>query len=564
MCEITLSIEGDNDLLMTVTPVAGTLTTNIESLVNAFESSTYAKYARIENAIEQLFSEFTGKSTAPISAKTQAHSKIIASSIDATLTAVMSADKMSATLALTAAQGGKHLTYTDVLSDLKRNGIIKGISQKNIQSLVNQGQSLPAGERITITIATGKHCQHGNDGFIDYLVADPIKQILQPKELSNGKVDMRELGGVIHVAKGTKLAALIPPTLGVNGFTVTGTVIKATAGIACFIEEAEGSSFFDDSNTLLVANMSGTPKHLDHSISVNPLLETEHIDVSTGNIRFDGSIFVKGNVGEKMKIFATRDVIIGGVVEAAMVCAKGDICVAQGIIGHKTVDEQGQPKNSTVIQTNGDINAQFIQYADLTAHKNISVVHSISHSQISVQGSLWVGKRDSNIADGTLFGSDIKAGSTISVGVLGAPCEDNTRIDFNYWFEKRLDVTKKNKKQLRILINKSNKISDFIAKLSASNSQEYQDASLLLRLNNALKQHLALIIKYQQRIIPQEKTSTSHLETLSISVFKGLFRGVELTIADSNCTIKRDHDATKVLLKDKQITLEPIITTPNS
>jgi len=562
MCEITLSIEANNDLLMTVTPNNGVLTTNLESLFNAFESSAYAQYALIENAIEQLFSEFIGDSTpAPLPSK-KAHSKIIACSLDATLTILLSEDQMSASLTLTAAQGGKPLSCADVGHFLKRNGVIKGIDIKNIKYLVSQGLSVPAGDVVVATVATGKQCQHGNDGFIDYLVADPIHIMLQPKELGNGNVDMRELGGVIHVTKGDKLALLVPPTTGNRGFTVTGIKIEAKAGVEYFIEEAEGSSFIDDTKTLLIANISGMPKHLNNSVSVVPLLETDHIDVSTGNIRFDGSIFVKGDVREKMKLYATCDVIVGGVVEAELISAKGDICIAQGIIGHQIEDQHGQIKNSTKLQTKGDINAQFVQYADLTAHKNISVTHYISHSQISVQGKLWVGKSTTDIADGKLFGSHIQAGTTISVGVLGSLCGDSTSIDYNYWSEKQIEITKKNKKKLKALMNKSQKISNLIIKLSSNNNQEKQHA-LLLRLDNALKQHLALVVKYQEKIISLENNSSNYLEQLAISAYKGIFTGVNITIADKNCSIKREHDATSIIWQDNQIIFDPIVTTVN-
>ena len=56
MCDITLSVTGNKDLVMTIMPEFG-VATNLTALHTAFEVSEFAKYALIEEAIEQLFAE---------------------------------------------------------------------------------------------------------------------------------------------------------------------------------------------------------------------------------------------------------------------------------------------------------------------------------------------------------------------------------------------------------------------------------------------------------------------------------------------------------------------------
>ena len=551
MSDITLSVQGNRDLIMTLMPEFG-VAMNLTSLHSTFQASEFSQYALIDDAIEQLFTEMSNNT---LDHKLR-FKKIIASALDATLSVLISADNMSATVELTAAQGGRAICYADVVQCLKSNGIVKGVSKDNILTLISQGSVTSGGDVTSMEVALGKDCEHGIDGYIKYLVEDPINKILCPKEMDNGKVDMRELGGVLFVAIDTKLARLIPPTPGINGFTVTGTIIKATAGKQGFIEEAEGSHFIDEEKTMLVANISGMPKYLDKSVAVNNLLEVDNIDVSTGNIRFDGAIFVKGDVCEKMQIYATGDIIIGGCVDSALVKAKGDICINQGIIGHQIVGENGEPANSTTIHARGGIHAQFVQYADMVARGNISIVQYISHSQVIAEGELRVGDSSNTIADGKLFGSYVQAGASIYVGTLGSPCGDTTSIDFNYWSEKLTGLRKKTQEKVELIIARSGKISELIKKLTRENSKDEQ---LLLRLDNSLKQHFALLLQFNSNIIRNEIQAITHLDELSLSAYKGIFTGVDISIADSSYALKRDHDATNVYWRNQQITLDPIV-----
>ena len=559
MCEITLAVENNRDLLMTVALTTESATTNIENMREAFKSSAYAEYALINDAIEQLFKDTFGKVEDSKPTDKIKLSKIIASALDATLSASISDDAMSATLHLKTAQGGRHINYADVIQCLKKNGIIKGINKKNICKLVSKSLTTRGGKDISVEVAIGQHCEDGNDGYIAYLVEDPMSTISSPKKIGYGKVDMRELGGVIYVKKGTKLAKLVPPTHGNNGVTVTGSVIKANTGDEFFIEEMEGSSFIDESKTALFANTSGMPKHLERSVSVCKLLEIDNLDIGTGNIRFDGSIFIRGNVCESMKLYATGDVIIAGLVESAQIKAKGDICIGQGIIGHQIIDENDRAENSADVQARGDINAQFVQYANISSLSNISIEQYISHSQVIVEGDLWVGKREKAIADGKLFGSCIQAGASIFVGILGSPSRDKTSIDLNYWADRLIKSKENTHEKLTYLTNKTVKISALIKRLKDNKSS---DKELCLRLDNALKQHLVLLMKYNKNMLEQENKALSHLQELEVTAYKSIFTGVDITITDKTCCLKRDYDATSINWKNKNITFEPIIVSP--
>lgn len=57
------------------------------------------------------------------------------------------------------------------------------------------------------------------------------------------------------------------------------------------------------------------------------------MDLSTGNIDFEGSVQVNGNVSSNFVIRAGGNVIISGVVEGAYIEAGGNIIIARGMNG---------------------------------------------------------------------------------------------------------------------------------------------------------------------------------------------------------------------------------------
>ena len=86
-----------------------------------------------------------------------------------------------------------------------------------------------------------------------------------------------------------------------------------------------------------------------------------------------------------------------------------------------------------MLQADGDINAQFVQYTDNFAKNNFTIVQYIYHSQIIVEGNLWVGNSESDKAEGKIFGSLLQSGGVIHVGTFGSTSGALTKLNFNYW-----------------------------------------------------------------------------------------------------------------------------------
>jgi uncharacterized protein (DUF342 family) len=562
MCDIKLTVENEGkDLLMTVTPVDGQPKANLKKLQRALKLSDYSALLLIEGSMELLLAEVAKAKTNDNDENSEdaepvASSAVIANAVDATLEISLDAESMSATLELKAGYGGKQIKNSDVVEALKENNVIKGIIKKNLIDIVKDGIKLQGGKSISTEIAKGKININGKDGYIKYLVDDPVERVMRPKKLDNGNVDMRELGDLIFVKKGRKLARVIPPTYGTKGFNVIGKIIDAVPGENFSIEESEGSSFLDETNNILIAAIDGMPKYLDKSVTVNKVLEIENIDVGSGNIRFDGSIYVKGNVCEGMELSASEDIVIGGVVESATISSGGNISIALGIIGRQ-ISEEDELENSTILQADGDISAQFVQYANIFSKNDMKIAQYISHCQVIVEGDLWVGNLTSEKADGKIFGSFIQSGSSIYTGTLGSPCGATTNVNFNYWEdcveELRLSSTEKTQKIIRRLPQ----MYKLLQKTIDSNDKNEKQ---LERIKNALKQHLELLGKLNKEWLEKEIKIIDHFVELELAAYQSILSGVNIEISSKACVFKRDYEATRVQWIENRIKVEPIVS----
>ena len=97
------------------------------------------------------------------------------------------------------------------------------------------------------------------------------------------------------------------------------------------------------------------------------------VDNSTGDIEYNGSVTIKGNVRTGFSVHANGNVEIFGVVEGASIYADGDIILHRGI--------QGMGKGKLVCK--GNLISKFIESADVSAEGYIET-DTILHSNVIV------------------------------------------------------------------------------------------------------------------------------------------------------------------------------------
>ena len=137
------------------------------------------------------------------------------------------------------------------------------------------------------------------------------------------------------------------------------------------------------------SQVDGCVSLVDDQVFVSDLYEVENVDNSTGNIEFEGSVQVNGNVCSGFSVIAQGNVIVKGVVEGAFIRADGDIVITRGM--------NGMSKGR--LEAGGNIIAKFLENSTANASGYVSA-ESILHSKVMAGSEITVTGRRGNITGG--------------------------------------------------------------------------------------------------------------------------------------------------------------------
>jgi uncharacterized protein (DUF342 family) len=350
--------------------------------------------------------------------------KIIGGHRDGKVNVRISDDRMKASIQLVHPCGdGQPITDNMIQDALNKARIKHGVKKEIIPRLIqDQGKKLSQ----HLVIAEGNPAEKGRDTQFVPLINTVIER--KPRILSDDAVDYRDFGGIATVAPGDKLMKREPATKGVDGVSVTGDVMPAEPGIEKEYKLNDSVALDTNNPEILVANKGGQPVIQDCGALVEDIVNMANIDISTGNIDFDGTVVVKGDVSTGMKVKASGDIHIGGTVEAAQLEAGGEITVGGGIIGHGNVrDDNNQLRaEAGYIKAGGNISAKFVKNTVLRSGDSIMVRDMISHSEVTSLNQVVVG---GGSAKAQILGGKTIASMLIKAQIIGSPNAAQTLIE---------------------------------------------------------------------------------------------------------------------------------------
>ncbi|TRX03571.1 DUF342 domain-containing protein [Candidatus Methylobacter oryzae] len=352
-------------------------------------------------------------------------------------------DKMAARLTLTPPYGGAPVDLLQIQKALQEKGIIKGIIKSEIEAALKDGC---ATERV---IARGLLPVRGIDARFQSLI--PQIRERKPRIDERGMVNYRDLGQLIVVKPGDPLMFRTPPTEGKQGWDVTGQALMPEPGqdipfvLDLYGVELDPEAERDpDHNSLLLAAISGQPKLVPYGVVVEPTLDLPKVDISTGNMNFDGTINIKGDVTEGMRIQVTGDVFVGGTVEAAVIEAGGNVVIKGGVIGHseQSSDPNDAPVFNAKIISKGSISVHFAENVFMEAGIDIIIEEFSMHNHLTALNRILVGK--SGGKKGRIIGGIARASALIKTAIIGSNAGFVTKIraGFNPYLQTQIDKLK--------------------------------------------------------------------------------------------------------------------------
>jgi uncharacterized protein (DUF342 family) len=345
---------------------------------------------------------------------TQTLTATIAQRLDGRCNVTVARDRMSATLTLTRPQGGAALTFAQVQQALTDKGVKAGIRTDTLADAVERGE---ANER---EVARGQTAIHGEHTRFEQLVADMTER--HPHVYEDGWVDYRDLGDLVVVKAGTPLLRRIPATPGIAGFDVLGNTLPPKPGTSWpFAPGLKGVEAAPDNPDLLVASVTGQPVMVSHGVKVDPNIVLPQVDLATGNVNFDGSVQIRGDVKDGMKVTSTGDVVVGGAVLAGEIEAGGNVTIKGGVIGHSEYNGHLSGRNSwfsAKVVAKGSIHARYAENAFMQADIDVVLDDYAMHSEITAINHVTIGKPGTK--KGRCIGGHTRAGITIRMAESGS------------------------------------------------------------------------------------------------------------------------------------------------
>ena len=449
----------------------------------------------------------------------------------------ISQDKMQVSAKFyAAAEKGERLTAGEILRDLEAKGIRHGIKETEIRQFLQHIEYCE-----DILLAEGTYPIQGQDAYIEYKFNTDKKA--KPTLKEDGSVDFFNLNILNHCAKGDVLAVLHKEVPGHAGMDIFGERIRPADVKATVMKYGNHIELSEDGTTLTSA-VDGHVELVEDSVFVSDMLSVENVDNSTGNIEYEGSVEINGNVFTNFTVIAHGDIVVKGVVEGAVLQADGNIIIARGM--------NGMGKGS--LTAGGNIVAKFLENANAQADGYIAS-ESILHSKIMAGGEVNVdGKR------GFITGGRVCASGGINVKTLGSAMGADTIVEVG------ADPKVKNRiAQLQKLIEEDNKVLQSVQPVLIAAKQKMTQG---VKLSQEQLKHIQTLAIANQQKTEAVKRNQAELEEMmeragstmeaQIKVRGMVYPGTKICIGDVSMVVQKNAHYCRFVRERGDVKMAPL------
>jgi uncharacterized protein (DUF342 family) len=366
----------------------------------------------------------------------------------------ISDDEMNATLSVTPPMGGaKPVVLEDILRQCEEQGILYGLKKE----IIEETTSKVCEDRMAVSdviIAEGDLPVEGKDGEIEFKVVRASGSTVAIRD--DGGVDYKSQDRVTNVKKDQLIAVVIKERPGErDGHTVRGEVLPANSGTTVDFEIGNNIRIEDKGSSIeYYSTINGQLLSTGAWISVEPVLTIEgDIGPKTGNISFNGVVYIKGSIKDNYQVLSKKDIVVEGNIGNCIVKADRNLIVRNGIVG----------KGKGFVDAGVDVTVKFAENSNIRAGANIYI------QRAALNCTLTVGSRIISLKEkGAIIGGDIRAKEGIEVKVLGNESEHrmNVRVGSDFILEESMEelVRKRRKfeealRKIALLLDKLKKVS---------------------------------------------------------------------------------------------------------
>lgn len=463
-----------------------------------------------------LIEEAIASAVGRCNTQTEPFGLLVARRIDATVTVQVAADEMSADVTITPPKGGKRAGKEDVLLALATAGVMFGIDEGAV------GQACNLGLCDRFVVAKGIPCENGRDSSFEELIPKTVDR--EPKLDENGLIDYREHGSIAVVPAGAPLLRKIPATPGVDGHTVRGRVLAARPGHdERFAAQLLGAAVSATDPNLLVALVSGQPVRVKGGVMVEPILVVDDVNMRTGNIHFDGTVHVKGEVVQGMKVTASGDIRVDEMVDGGQLEAGGSIVVAGGVIAHAK------------LRAGGSVSVRFAEAVEIQAGTVIMIKDMALECELRALNQILIGTESPS--RGRLIGGSATAMLLLTTPILGSAKGGITTVVMGANPELLQKYA-----ALQERIAKEKEVEENLEKIIKQLTSTGDPKGLLERVKASRQQAMAVWGKSLEERVELEK-EIDLARTAKVTVGVGVTGSVNLSFCGVMTRLRRDFNA---------------------
>jgi uncharacterized protein len=459
---------------------------------------------------------------------------------DGSVSIQVSNDKMIVWMDVIPARGdGLMPDEESVLKELALLGVTNGINRQSIAEGLKTASTTQ--EKVeNFKIAEGCWPQHGKDAQVTYFFEkeDPQDYFTI---LPDGRIDYRKQASILMTHKEEVLAKVTAPTKGTPGETVYGDCIEGVPGKKTVL--CAGLNVIVNEEGEFIALCDGQVSLNKDVLSVFEHYMVEgNVDYTSGNIRFNGNVTIRGNIQPGFEVFADGDVVVMGDVEGAVIKAGRDIRVSGGIIG----------KGSQPVSAGRDIYAKHVQNACVEAQCSIIIKNSIVQSMTKAGDFIRLISYKSSV-----LGGELCALRGIVCGNIGSDYGVRTHIEAgnDYLIQKK---AKELQQVIKFYTDNIKKIDDVmlsiktLLKKGIVLSKEKKDRYRIIQQKHAELCKYRDIMKWKHDELKEQSTQ----DAKAFIIVKGeLHTDVHIKILDKTFVNEKSEHKVKIQLSDDQATI---------
>lgn len=465
---------------------------------------------------------------------------------DACFDIEVSTDKLTVNVTYTPPFCGKPLTVKDISDVLIELAIPdEKISLKDIQSL------LESEDKITVALIQGLAAINGEDGYLEILFQKDLEQA--PKMDSKGDVDHYETHTYVTLPSNAQLMRRCPPTDGTPGENVFGEVLEPEPGLDVQFELNETVKLSKDDPNLMLSDKSGHPIADNNTVIMDDTLTLENASLETGNVHFDGSVHIKGDVKPNVEIEATGDIFVNGLVDNAELISGKNITVDGGVVSSQLKDDEDHHdfQFGCKIQAKNNIQLKYCNSILAEAQGSIIIENYSLHSHLVAQNKVVAGV---NNGKGILLGGEIHAEDSIQAKVIGSEayvktelfCANTMRIKHKYI---------KSKNKISRITNELNMLNNVLEQIKALGSPSKVGQVTLEKAKKIFKeiQELKQDYKAEKKILKKYKAKIHPAKPNLIKVEKTCYPNTHIVINDVQSSTVHTHGQCIVKKSDDEL-----------